>query len=65
MQSTGHTSTQAVSFVPMHGSQMIYATRSPSMKRRSQLHDGLAVDDGLLVYPALPLAGNIHGPNVS
>jgi hypothetical protein len=26
MQSTGHTSTQAVSFVPMHGSQMMYAT---------------------------------------
>jgi hypothetical protein len=26
MQSTGHTSTQAVSLVPMHGSQMIYAT---------------------------------------
>src|SRR5688572_30324633 len=26
MQSTGHTSTQAASFVPMHGSQMIYAT---------------------------------------
>jgi hypothetical protein len=25
MQSTGHTSTHAVSFVPMHGSQMIYA----------------------------------------
>ena len=27
MQSTGQTSTQAVSFVPMHGSQMMYATR--------------------------------------
>ena len=26
MQSTGQTSTQAVSLVPMHGSQMIYAT---------------------------------------
>jgi hypothetical protein len=26
MQSTGHTSTQAVSFVPTHGSQMMYAT---------------------------------------
>src|SRR5919112_720742 len=26
MQSTGHTSTQAVSLVPMHGSQMMYAT---------------------------------------
>jgi len=26
MQSTGQTSTHAVSFVPMHGSQMIYAT---------------------------------------
>src|SRR5947208_268758 len=25
MQSTGHTSTHAVSFVPIHGSQMIYA----------------------------------------
>src|SRR5262245_38627784 len=25
MQSTGHTSTQAVSLVPIHGSQMIYA----------------------------------------
>src|SRR2546423_10717132 len=25
MQSTGHTSTHAVSFVPMHGSQMMYA----------------------------------------
>src|SRR5262249_4459241 len=25
MQSTGQTSTQAVSFVPMHGSQMMYA----------------------------------------
>ena len=30
MQSTGHTSTQALSFVPMHGSQMIYATPSPT-----------------------------------
>jgi hypothetical protein len=29
MQSTGQTSTQAVSFVPMHGSQMMYAN-SPS-----------------------------------
>ena len=27
MQSTGHTSTQAASFVPMQGSQMIYATQ--------------------------------------
>ena len=27
MQSTGHTSTHALSFVPMHGSQMIYATQ--------------------------------------
>jgi hypothetical protein len=26
MQSTGHTSTHAESFVPTHGSQMIYAT---------------------------------------
>ncbi len=26
MQSTGHTSTHAVSLMPMHGSQMIYAT---------------------------------------
>src|SRR5215211_1099626 len=26
MQSTGQTSTHAVSFTPMHGSQMIYAT---------------------------------------
>src|SRR3979409_211153 len=26
MQSTGHTSTHAVSFVPIHGSQMMYAT---------------------------------------
>ena len=29
MQSTGQTSTQAVSFVPTQGSQMIYATSSP------------------------------------
>jgi hypothetical protein len=29
MQSTGQTSTQALSFVPMHGSQMIYATLAP------------------------------------
>jgi hypothetical protein len=29
MQSTGQTSTHAESFVPMHGSQMIYATLSP------------------------------------
>jgi hypothetical protein len=27
MQSTGHTSTHALSFVPMQGSQMIYATQ--------------------------------------
>jgi hypothetical protein len=30
MQSTGHASTQAVSLVPMHGSQMMYAIESPS-----------------------------------
>lgn len=30
MQSTGQTSTQAVSFVPTHGSQMMYATLMPS-----------------------------------
>src|SRR5688572_27501405 len=30
MQSTGQTSTQALSFVPMHGSQMMYATDAPS-----------------------------------
>src|SRR4051812_38134831 len=30
MQSTGHTSTHALSFVPMHGSQIIYATISVS-----------------------------------
>lgn len=31
MQSTGQTSTQALSFVPMHGSQMIYATNGVSL----------------------------------
>src|SRR5918994_8015779 len=31
MQSTGQTSTQALSFVPMHGSQMIYATWSQGL----------------------------------
>src|SRR6185436_2541187 len=29
MQSTGHASTQAVSFVPTHGSQIMYAIESP------------------------------------
>jgi hypothetical protein len=29
MQSTGQTSTQAVSFVPTHGSQMMYAKQVP------------------------------------
>src|SRR5688572_16574852 len=31
MQSTGQTSTQAVSLVPTHGSQMIYATIAPGI----------------------------------
>ena len=33
MQSTGHTSTQAVSFVPMQGSVMMYAKRSSRSDR--------------------------------
>src|SRR5688500_4524882 len=37
MQSTGQTSTQAVSLVPTHGSQMIYATIAPVLFRDSAL----------------------------
>jgi hypothetical protein len=36
MQSTGHTSTQAVSFVPMHGSVMMYATRMSSKRSKDR-----------------------------
>ena len=35
MQSTGQTSTQALSFVPTHGSQMIYATRGRQYNSRT------------------------------
>jgi hypothetical protein len=34
MQSTGQTSTQAVSFVPMHGSVMMYATQMSSKRSK-------------------------------
>src|SRR4030095_179132 len=37
MQSTGQTSTQAVSFVPMHGSVMMYATRMSSKGSKGSL----------------------------
>ena len=36
MQSTGQTSTQAVSFVPMHGSVMMYATRMSSKRSKDR-----------------------------
>src|SRR5689334_6387956 len=62
MQSTGQTSTQAVSFVPMHGSVMMYAkTRSSSSPASLNLHAAgksirIAVivrDAGLRVAPAV------------
>src|SRR5918993_2031411 len=44
MQSTGQTSTHALSFVPMHGSQMIYATpvSSPRGKYNSAFRTSMA-----------------------
>src|SRR5687767_6103031 len=47
MQSTGHTSTHAVSFVPMHGSQMMYATRGPPTPNR------LSMNRLLYLHPAV------------
>ena len=42
MQSTGQTSTQAVSFVPMHGSVMMYATLMSSKPTKGPALDTLA-----------------------
>src|SRR5262245_32478057 len=54
MQSTGQTSTHAVSFVPTHGSQMMYATQCSlnrcSLDRRSL--NRCSVDQRII--PALP-----------
>src|SRR5918996_3415521 len=52
MQSTGHTSTQALSLVPMHGSQMMYAT----FESLRQTPAGLSQD------PAPERAGHTENP---
>src|SRR5687767_15132143 len=56
MQSTGQTSTHALSLVPMHGSQMIYATRLSSTrgKYNSALRTSMAT--AALVVLVLPIS---------
>ena len=67
MQSTGQTSTQAVSFVPMHGSQMIYAIGADdtSCTRRREWRHGSATPPSPLRYarpqPPLDAAARVLG----
>src|SRR6185436_18878960 len=67
MQSTGHTSTQAVSFVPTHGSQMMYAIYliilgvaapgNPPAQRRRDYNPGIGMTFRTMVALLLGLLG--------
>src|SRR5262245_59425238 len=67
MQSTGHTSTHAVSLVPTHGSQMMYATlfswdrRPKSISRRPTRLIAALIAAGVLVCTDLRSAGPLSG----
>src|SRR5688572_17032932 len=62
MQSTGQTSTQAVSFVPMHGSVMMYATRmsSKGSKGSSQPRSITRATAGILAALAVLVCTNLR-----
>src|SRR5215471_1213732 len=51
IQSTGHASTHAVSFVPMHGSQIMYSIRIPLLFMQRDSIDTFAAP----IYPFFPL----------
>src|SRR5262245_10667295 len=61
MQSTGQTSTQAVSFVPTHGSQMMYATlMSSKPKADSKARSITRARVGLLAVGAMLACTNLR-----